>query len=73
MSPGRISNPEKEVLVMPVTGQLNLTMAAVVKVTKMMLRKDNKSRHTGCFKKSFTTFKEYINLFRGHVKCFEMS
>jgi hypothetical protein len=27
----------------------------------------------GCFKKSFTTLKEYINLFRGHVKCFEMS
>jgi hypothetical protein len=28
---------------------------------------------TGCFKKSFTTLKEYIHLFRGHVQCFEMS
>jgi hypothetical protein len=26
--------------------------------------------YTGCFKKSFTTFKAYINLFRGHVQCF---
>jgi hypothetical protein len=28
---------------------------------------------TGCLKKSFTTLKEYIHLFRGHIKCFEMS
>jgi hypothetical protein len=27
----------------------------------------------GCFKKSFTTLKAYINLFRGHVQCFELS
>jgi hypothetical protein len=26
-----------------------------------------------CFKKSFTNLKEDINLFRGHVQCFEMS
>jgi hypothetical protein len=25
----------------------------------------------GCFKKSFTNLKEYINLFRGHVQCFK--
>jgi hypothetical protein len=24
----------------------------------------------GCFKKSFTNLKAYINLFRGHVECF---
>jgi hypothetical protein len=29
--------------------------------------------YTGCFKKSFTTLKAYINLFRGHVQCFELS
>jgi hypothetical protein len=29
--------------------------------------------YIGCFKKSFTTLKEYVNLFRGHVQCFEMS
>jgi hypothetical protein len=27
---------------------------------------------TGRFKKSFTTLKAYINLFRGHVECFEL-
>jgi glucuronosyltransferase len=26
-----------------------------------------------CFKKSFTTLKENINLFRGHIQCFDMS
>jgi hypothetical protein len=26
-----------------------------------------------CFKKSVTTSKTYINLFRGHVQCFELS
>jgi hypothetical protein len=26
--------------------------------------------NTGCFKRSFTTLKEYINLFRGHAQCF---
>jgi hypothetical protein len=26
-----------------------------------------------CFKKSFTTLKAYINLFRGHEQCFELS
>jgi hypothetical protein len=31
------------------------------------------SAYIGCFKKSFTTLKEYIKLFRGHVQCFEMS
>jgi hypothetical protein len=29
--------------------------------------------NTGCFKKSFTTLKAYINLLRGHVQCFELS
>jgi hypothetical protein len=29
--------------------------------------------NTGCFEKSFTNLKEYINLFRGHAECFEMS
>jgi hypothetical protein len=29
--------------------------------------------NTGCFIKGFTTLKEYINLFRGHVQCFELS
>jgi hypothetical protein len=28
--------------------------------------------YTGCFKKSFATLKTYINLFRGHVQCFEL-
>jgi hypothetical protein len=47
-------------------------------------RKDTRTLHTarsevltavniGCFKKSFTTLKEYIHLFRGHVQWFEMS
>jgi hypothetical protein len=27
----------------------------------------------GCFKKSCTTLKIYINLFRGHVQCFELA
>jgi hypothetical protein len=29
-------------------------------------------KNTGCFKKSFTTLKVYINVFRGYVQCFEM-
>jgi hypothetical protein len=29
--------------------------------------------YTGCFKKSFTTSKAYINLFWWHVQCFELS
>jgi hypothetical protein len=29
--------------------------------------------YTGCIKKSFTTSKAYINLFSGHVQCFELS
>jgi hypothetical protein len=29
--------------------------------------------NAGCFKKSFTTLKACINLFRGHVQCFELS
>jgi hypothetical protein len=32
-----------------------------------------KFEYTGCFKTSFTTLKEYIHLFRGHVQYFEMS
>jgi hypothetical protein len=28
---------------------------------------------TECFKKRFRTLKAYINVFRGHVQCFEMS
>jgi hypothetical protein len=30
-------------------------------------------QNTDCFKKSFTTLKAYINLFRGNVQCFELS
>jgi hypothetical protein len=29
--------------------------------------------YTGCFKKSFTTLKAYINVVRGYVQCFERS
>jgi hypothetical protein len=29
--------------------------------------------HTGCFKKSFTTLKAFMNLFRGHAQCLELS
>jgi hypothetical protein len=29
--------------------------------------------YIGCFKKSFTTLKEYTNLYRGHTQRFEMS
>jgi hypothetical protein len=29
--------------------------------------------NTGCFERGFTMFKEYINLFRRYVQCFEMS
>jgi hypothetical protein len=29
--------------------------------------------NAGYFKKSFTTLKAYINLFIGHVQCFELS
>jgi hypothetical protein len=29
--------------------------------------------YTGCFKKSFTTLKAYINLYRGHTQRFELS
>jgi hypothetical protein len=29
--------------------------------------------NAGCFKKSFTTLRAYINLFRGHVQCFQLS
>jgi hypothetical protein len=29
--------------------------------------------YVGCIKKSFTTLKAYVNLFRGHVQCFELS
>jgi hypothetical protein len=29
--------------------------------------------NAGCFKKSFTSLNAYINLFRGHVQCFELS
>jgi hypothetical protein len=31
------------------------------------------SENIGSFKKSFTTLKKYINLFRGHVQCLEVS
>jgi hypothetical protein len=37
---------------------------------RILLNVDGK---TGCFRKSFTTLKAYINLFRGHVQCFERS
>jgi hypothetical protein len=30
-------------------------------------------KYTGCLKNCFTILKEYINLFRGHMQCFEMS
>jgi hypothetical protein len=30
------------------------------------------SRYAGCLKKSCTTLKACINLFRGHVQCFEL-
>jgi hypothetical protein len=29
--------------------------------------------NAGCFTNSFTTLKTYINLFRGHVQCFQLS
>jgi hypothetical protein len=29
-------------------------------------------KNTGCFKKSFTTLKDCVHLFRGHVQCFEL-
>jgi hypothetical protein len=29
--------------------------------------------YTGCFKKSFTTLKEYTNLYRGHAQRFELA
>jgi hypothetical protein len=32
-----------------------------------------RTEYAGCFKKSFTTLRAYINLFRGHVPCFELS
>jgi hypothetical protein len=35
------------------------------------LRQKTGSLHTGCFKKSFTTLKAYINVFRRHIQCFE--
>jgi hypothetical protein len=31
------------------------------------------ARNTVSQKKSFTTLKAYVNLFRGHVQCFELS
>jgi hypothetical protein len=31
------------------------------------------SINTGCFEKRFETLKAYINLFRGHVRSFELS
>jgi hypothetical protein len=33
----------------------------------------NQLGYIGCYTKSFTTLKAYINLFRGHVQCFELS
>jgi hypothetical protein len=35
--------------------------------------KNRGNESTGCFKKSFTTLKAYVNLFRGHVQYFELS
>jgi hypothetical protein len=29
--------------------------------------------NAGCFKKCLTTFRAYINSFRGHAQCFELS
>jgi hypothetical protein len=29
--------------------------------------------NAGCFKMRFTTLRAYINIFRGHVQCFELS
>jgi hypothetical protein len=29
--------------------------------------------NAGCYKKSFTTLKAYVSLFRGYVQCFELS
>jgi hypothetical protein len=31
------------------------------------------SDYPGCFKKSLTALKAYVNLFRVHVQCFELS
>jgi hypothetical protein len=37
-------------------------------------KEKKKNRHyTGCYKKSFTTLKAYINLFRGHAQFIELS
>jgi hypothetical protein len=33
----------------------------------------NHQFYTRCFKKSFTSLKAYINLFRGHVQCSRLS
>jgi hypothetical protein len=33
----------------------------------------NSTGNAGCLKNSFTTLKDYINLFKGHVQCFELS
>jgi hypothetical protein len=30
-------------------------------------------KHTGCFRKSFTTLKAYRNLYRGHTQRYELS
>jgi hypothetical protein len=32
-----------------------------------------KSYNTGCFKKSFTILKAYVNLYRGHTQRYELS
>jgi hypothetical protein len=32
-----------------------------------------RNAYAGCFKKSFTTLKAYIHLFRGYIQCFELS
>jgi hypothetical protein len=41
--------------------------------TEKMERREKKKETIGCFKKSFTTLKEYTNLYTGHTQRFELS
>jgi hypothetical protein len=40
---------------------------------RLITVRDKIQGYTGCFKKSFTISRAYVNLFRGHVQGFELS
>jgi hypothetical protein len=50
-----------------------LLMKAEIIISSHERRTSTVLKYTECFKKSFTTLREYTNLYRGHTQRFELS